>query len=128
MIYVINYFVILFSLHIVKCQLQSKHSKGAIVTLVKGESHGDFYLLVRRNKSLLEYLWPKNSSTISSNLNSSNTTFIPYNNIDVILFHESNLADDKKNYIQAQTPTLKMNFVPIKFTGYAQYDNSTGIK
>jgi hypothetical protein len=89
---------------------------------VKGETHGDFYLLIRRNKSLLEYLWPKNST-------SSNTTgFIPYNNIDIILFHETNLAIDKMEYIQAQTPKLKMTFISIKFTGYAKYDNSTGKK
>lgn len=94
--------------------IQHDTTVGALVTLVKGESHGDFYLLVRRNKSIFQFFWNKNSSE------ANNSTA---NNPDVVLFHESSLTESMKSYIQAQTPELPLKFINIKFDGYAIYNN-----
>lgn len=87
---------------------------GALVTLVKGENHGDFYLLVRRNKSIYQFFWNKNSTDVKGATAS---------NPDVVLFHESSLTESMRNYIQAQTPELPLKFIYIQFDGFAKFNN-----
>lgn len=88
--------------------------KGVIVALVKGETHGEFYLLVRRNKSILQYMMQKNGSEFQGICNP-----------DIVLFHEPSLTESMQQYIQAQSPELPIKFLPIRFDGFAKFVNST---
>lgn len=91
--------------------------RGALVTLVKGESHGDFYLLVRRNKSILQFFWNKNITTIDGRNTSSNP--------DIVLFYETSLTENLREYIQQQTPEIPIKFIPVKFDGFGEYKNAS---
>jgi len=107
----ISSILLFYARNILSYKNNCKH-KGVIVALVKGEVHGDFYLLVRRNKSILQYFMQKNESESICNP-------------DVVLFHEASLTENMQQYIQAQSPELPIIFSPIQFDGFAKYVNST---
>ena len=66
----------------------------AVVVLTRGYNDKKMYkLLIERNKCLEKFI---------------------HNNIDYIIFHEGNIYINDQNYIQTQTPKLKLKFIDVE--------------
>lgn len=90
--------------------------KNAIVLLTKGYTDISLYSrLINRNKLIYELIISKiDSESIK--------------NIDIILFHEGNITNTDKEYIQSKTPQLILNFIDIKQTyPKTAFDNNKNI-
>jgi len=90
--------------------------KNAIVLLTNGYSDISLYnRLINRNKLIYELIISKiDSESIK--------------NIDIILFHEGNITNNDKEYIQSNTKQLLLNFIDIKETyPKTAFDNNKNI-
>ena len=80
------------------------NTKNAIVLLTKGYNNLSMYnRLIARNNLIYEKIISK-----------IDTEYIK--NIDIIIFHEGNINDSDKEYIQNGTPKIILNFINIKET------------
>ena len=105
--YIVLHFVLLLN---VLALPKEKPSRGAVVTLIKGNKETLFVELLKRNKSVYKYMW-KNASTIAAT----------GPNPDIVLFYEK-IATKMKKYIQDATPRMPIKFVQIKFDGFGVFE------